>query len=153
MPQFASPFPLHWSRRLMIAALFCAFPFFVQAQPQTPGPADRAAIRSVIESQMAAFLKDDAVGAFSFANPMIQRMFGSPERFMSMVREGYAPVYRPSNVAFGPLDLVEGQWIQAVSVIGPDGQPALALYAMEKQADGSWLIAGCSLTKSPGAGA
>ena len=151
MPQIASSFWLGWSRRLILAALLCALPFFARAQ--TPGPADRAAIKSVIESQMAAFLKDDAIQAFSFANPMIQRMFVTPERFMSMVREGYTPVYRPSNVVFGPLDLVEGQWIQAVSLVGPDGQPALALYTMEKQADGSWRIAGCSLTKSPGAGA
>jgi hypothetical protein len=146
-------FALLWSRRLILTALFCALPVLAPAKAQTPDLADRAAIKSVIESQMAAFLKDDAVQAFSFANPVIQRMFGSPERFMSMVREGYAPVYRPSNVVFGPLDLVEGQWIQAVSVVGPDGQPALALYTMERQADGSWRIAGCTLTKSPGAGA
>jgi len=151
MPQIARRFALMWSRRLIFAALLCALPLFARAQ--APGPGDRAAIRSVIESQMAAFLKDDAVQAFSFANPMIQRMFGSPERFMSMVREGYAPVYRPSDVTFGALELVEGQWIQAVSVVGPDGQPALALYTMEKQADGSWLIAGCSLTRSPDVGA
>jgi hypothetical protein len=35
-------------------------------------------------------------------------------------------------------------------VIGPDGQPALALYAMERQPDGSWRIAGCTLTRPPG---
>jgi hypothetical protein len=151
MPQFAFPLWPVGFRRLIVAALFCALPFLVRAQTLEPG--DRAGIKSVIESQMAAFQKDDAARAFSFANPTIQRMFGSPERFMSMVREGYAPVYRPSNVVFGSLSWVEGDWIQAVSLVGPDGQPALALYTMEKQADGAWRIAGCALTKSPDAGA
>lgn len=136
----------HWVRRLIFVLALLAP---LSAQAQQPNAGDRAAIKSVIESQMAAFLRDDAANAFSFANPTIQRMFGTPERFLSMVREGYAPVYRPSSVIFGPLDEVEGQWIQAVSVVGPDGQPALALYTMEKQADGSWRIAGCTLTRPP----
>ncbi len=140
-----------WFRRLIFIVILSVAPLVGHAQ--SVSGADRAAIKSVIESQMAAFRSDDAARAFGYANPMIQGMFGTPERFMSMVREGYAPVYRPSNVLFGPLDFVNGEWIQAVSLTGPDGQPALALYTMEKQADGSWLIAGCALTKPPGAGA
>ena len=140
-----------WVRRQFFLLMFLLIP--VMASAQSIGTGDKAMIRNVIEGQMAAFLRDDAVKAFSYANPMIQRMFGTPDRFLSMVREGYAPVYRPSDVAFGALTPEDGKWIQAVSVIGPDGQLALALYTMEQQPDGSWLIAGCVLTKPPGAGA
>jgi hypothetical protein len=140
-----------WVRRQFFLLMFLLIP--VMASAQSIGSGDKAMIRNVIEGQMAAFLRDDAVKAFSYANPMIQRMFGTPDRFLSMVREGYAPVYRPSDVAFGALTPEDGKWIQAVSVIGPDGQLALALYTMEQQPDGSWLIAGCVLTKPPGAGA
>ena len=140
-----------WVRRQFFLLMFLLIP--VMASAQSIGSGDKAMIRNVIEGQMAAFLRDDAVKAFSYANPMIQRMFGTPDRFLSMVREGYAPVYRPSDVAFGALTPEDGKWIQAVSMIGPDGQLALALYTMEQQPDGSWLIAGCVLTKPPGAGA
>lgn len=140
-----------WVRRQFFLMVLLVIP--VMASAQSIGSGDKAMIRNVIEGQMAAFLRDDAVKAFSYANPMIQRMFGTPDRFLSMVREGYAPVYRPSDVAFGALTPEDGKWIQAVSVIGPDGQLALALYTMEQQPDGSWLIAGCVLTKPPGAGA
>ena len=140
-----------WVRRQFFLLMFLLIP--VMASAQSIGSGDKAMIRNVIEGQMAAFLRDDAVKAFSYANPMIQRMFGTPDRFLSMVREGYAPVYRPSDVAFGALTPEDGKWIQAVSVIGPDGRLALALYTMEQQPDGTWLIAGCELTKPPGAGA
>jgi len=144
-----------WFRRPIFVLLLLAGAALTPAlaSAQSLGAADRAAIRAVIESQMAAFQRDDAVKAFSFANPMIQRMFGTPDRFLSMVREGYAPVYRPSDVAFGAVTPEDGKWIQAVSVIGPDGQLTLALYTMEQQPDGGWLIAGCVLTRPPGAGA
>jgi len=140
-----------WIRRLIFTLLVALAPVAVEAQ--TLGSGDRAAIRSVIEGQMAAFRRDDAVTAFGFANPTIRRIFGTPERFIEMVREGYAPVYRPSDVVFESLIPEEDKWIQAVSVTGPDGRPALALYTMEKQPDGTWLIAGCALTKPVGAGA
>ena len=35
-----------------------------------------------------------------------------------------------------------------VELVGPSGEGALALYDMEHEADGSWRIAGCVLTKS-----
>jgi hypothetical protein len=35
-----------------------------------------------------------------------------------------------------------------VDLIGPDGEAATALYAMEQEPDGSWRIAGCMLLHS-----
>jgi hypothetical protein len=123
-----------------------------KARPATDvGAADRATIRGVISDQIAAFRRDDATTAFGFAAPNIQAMFGSPERFLGMVRDAYQPVYRPSDVAFGELVYVGDQLIQLVQVVGPDGVPRLALYFMDRQPDGNWRIAGCTLTAGQGA--
>ena len=122
------------------------------AQAQTggvPGLGEREvdAIRAVISRQMDAFKRDDAFAAFGFAAPSIQKMFGTPERFMTMVRRGYQPVYRPRSVAFRKIVTVDGKLVQPVFVVGPDGVPVTALYIMERQNDGEWRIAGCVLAQ------
>jgi len=98
---------------------------------------------------MAAFQRDAAAEAFAFASPGIRMMFGTPEAFMAMVRAGYLPVYRPRRAVFDdPVDR-QGRIIQPVRVVGPDGAAVVALYDMEAQPDGTWLIAGCSLVAPP----
>lgn len=106
----------------------------------------RTAIREVIQAQLAAFQSDDAALAFSYASPDIQARFESPTRFMSMVRAGYDPVYRPTAVEFQKLH-TDGQerWIQEVLLVDREGRPVLAYYPMRPQADGSWRIGGCTL--------
>jgi len=110
--------------------------------------ADRTAIRAVVEQQLAAFQRDDGRAAFSLASPTIQQQFRSSDNFMRMVRTGYQPVYRPRDVQFGAIATVNGDIVQRVELIGPDGKPALALYVMQRQPDGSWKINGCFLTAS-----
>jgi hypothetical protein len=110
--------------------------------------ADRAAIRIVVEQQLTAFQRDDGRAAFSLASPTIQQQFRSSDNFMRMVRTGYQPVYRPREVQFGDIATSNGNIIQRVELIGPDGKPALALYVMQRQPDGSWKINGCFLTAS-----
>lgn len=114
---------------------------------------DQGAIRQVIQDQIAAFRRDDAGTAFGFASPGIQRMFGNSANFMDMVRRGYAPVYRPRGVAFGDLVEIDGRTVQKVRLVGPDGSAARALYTMERQADGSWRIDGCTLQPDEAVGA
>jgi hypothetical protein len=114
----------------------------------TLGAADREAIRTIIERQLAAFQRDDERAAFDLASPTIQQQFRSAGNFMRMVRSGYQPVYRPRDVQFGTIETVEGAIVQRVELIGPDGVPALAHYVMERQPDGSWRINGCFLTAS-----
>ncbi|MGE0725605.1 MAG: DUF4864 domain-containing protein [Alphaproteobacteria bacterium] len=111
-------------------------------------PADRAAIEGVIRDQMAAFRRDDGAAAFAFAAPAIQAQFGTPAVFMEMVRTGYMAVYRPRSVEFRDLVTIDGQPVQRVLVVGPDGRAELAHYVMERQGDGAWRIAGCFLTRS-----
>lgn len=116
--------------------------------PAAVTEADRAAIVSVIRHQLEAFRADRGVEAFAYASPGVQRQFGTPERFMEMVRTGYRPVYRPRSVHF--LDLVTaggGAPTQRVLVLGPDGAAVLALYSMERQPAGEWRISGCVLQR------
>lgn len=115
--------------------------------------ADAAAIRGVIEAQLAAFQRDDGAAAFSFAAPAIQQQFGTPERFMQMVRTGYAPVYRPRQVFFQEL-LVHGErWVQPLLITAQDDSVLIAIYDMERQPDGTWRIGGVVLLPARAQGA
>src|SRR5258708_38492681 len=115
------------------------------AQAQSVSDADRAAIRQVIEAQVEAFRRDDGDAAFGLASPTIQGMFGTPQIFMDMVRQGYQPVYRPRAFDFREIVSLHGQPAQKVYVIGPDGRPVTALYPMRQLPDGTWRIDGCFL--------
>lgn len=106
---------------------------------------ERAAIRRVIEEQLEAFKRRDGAVAFGYAAPAIRELFGTPERFMSMVQREYPPIYRPKSFTFGDLEIVGGEFTQNVTVIGEDGVAASAFYLMSRQADGSWRILGCIL--------
>lgn len=108
-----------------------------------------AAIKTLIQRQIEAFLRDDAEGAFSLASPRIRSIFGTADNFLAMVRSGYGAVYRPRHLAFRDLVVISGNLIQPVVVIGPDGVPVTALYIIERQADGSWRIGGCVLVPEP----
>jgi len=108
---------------------------------------DKQAIEQVITGRIDAFRGDDEQRAFGYASPNIQFMFGNPERFMEMVREGYQPVYRPRSMVFGDLLVVDGSLVQELAVIGPDGAPHLARYVMEHEADGTWRVDGCVLVQ------
>ena len=117
----------------------------VPAHAQDVSPADRAAIRDIIQSQVDAFRRDDGDAAFGFASPAIRGMFGTSDVFMDMVRQGYQPVYRPKVFDFREIVTLHGQITQKVHVIGPDGRPVTAFYPMVKLPDGSWRIDGCYL--------
>ena len=130
---------------IVLVLLFFTLPAGAQTMPAEVGEADRQAIRMVIEAQLGAFQRDDAVAAFAQASPSIQAMFQTPDRFMDMVRGGYRPVYRPRQVEFRDIIDLDGVPTQRVFIIGPDGAPIMALYPMELQSDGVWKIGGCYL--------
>ncbi len=111
---------------------------------------DQDDIKTVIESQLNAFANDDGAEAFTFAAPIVQQLFRTPEQFMAMVKNGYQPVYRNSNRIFGAI-FQDGLGRPAMRVVltGADGKRYEALYAMEKQADGTWKIASCTILAIP----
>ena len=133
----------------LVAAMLSLFADDGSADDAAIGETDRGAIRAVIESQLAAFRRDDGAAAFAFASPTIQQMFLNPDVFMEMVRTGYRPVYRPREVEFRELVTEGGEPVQRVFLVGPDGAPAMALYFMQRQPDGTWRINGCILVKAP----
>ncbi len=138
---------------LIATAIFASFPTGIPTAwgqgEAGVSAANQGYIRNVIESQINAFLRDDGIEAFSYAAPAIQRRFQTPETFMEMVQTSFTPVYRPREVEVLDLKSRNGQVVQEVLLVGPDGRPVLALYTMEQQADGRWRIAGVVLVNLP----
>ena len=139
---------MRWRSLALAAGLLAMLSGPLLAGEKPLDPADGAAIRGVIERQLDAFRTDNSRETFAYASPAIQSIFKNPDAFMSMVRAGYKPVYRPREVEFRDLVAVEGRWTQRVLVVGPDGVPVMVQYVMEKQHDGSWRIDGCVFEQS-----
>jgi hypothetical protein len=130
---------------MRIANLLVALMIILGAAPACA--ADVTAAQGVIRAQEQAFARDDAAAAYSHAAPAIREIFPAPDIFMSMVQNGYAPVYRHKSFEFGE-SRSEGNWIsQHVHIIDANGEAWEALYTLEQQADGSYKITGCSLLK------
>jgi hypothetical protein len=113
--------------------------------------ADQSAFQEIINDQIAAFNADDGLRAYSHAAPVIKQLFPSPDNFMSMVRQGYQPVYRQKSFSFGEVMDDMGRPSQEVTIVDVNGQTWTAIYSFERQANGSWKISGCRLVKVPGA--
>jgi hypothetical protein len=111
---------------------------------------DSVAIHAVVQEQLEAFARDDAAHAFSLATPGIRARFGTAEAFLEMVRTDYPVVYRPRSVEFEAPVTIEGEVMQPVRMIDAQGAAWIALYPMERQADGKWRINGCQLAKLTG---
>ena len=109
---------------------------------------DVAAAQGVIRSQAEAFGRDDAAAAYSYAAPAIRNLIPQAGTFMSMVRQGYAPVYRHKSFEFGEARVEDGMIAQRVHIIDANGEAWEALYTLEQQPDGSLKITGCSLLKA-----
>lgn len=73
---------------------------------------------------------------------------------MAMVKQGYRPVWKPRNFAFGRArELGAGSIVQQLLVVGPDGRDYEAIYTLELQPDGSWRITGVSVRGATSLGA
>lgn len=117
-----------------------------------PVAADQKEIQRVIGDQVAAFEQDDFARAFGFASEAIRRLFGTPERFGRMVREGYPMVYRPDSLRFGAAREGRGRVIQRVIVTDAEGKLHLLDYDMI-ETDAGWRINGVIAVQAPQAGA
>jgi Domain of unknown function (DUF4864) len=136
--------------RIIVVALFLCITAF-GAHADGVSPAEKTEFQRIISAQIEAFRADDGNAAYGFAAPLIKQAFPSVDMFMGMVKQGYPQVYRPKSFAFtdATLDPV-GRPTQKVSIIGPDGKNYIATYTMQKQDDGTWRIAGCTLSEIPG---
>ena len=100
--------------------LLCAF-LVALASPACAAD-DVAAAQSVIRSQEQAFSRDDAAAAYSYAAPGIKGIFPRAEIFMSMVQQGYAPVYRHKSFEFGEARMEDGMIAQRVHIVDANGE-------------------------------
>ena len=109
---------------------------------------DVVAAQAMIRAQDDAISRDDAVGAYAHAAPAIKGLFPQAEIFMAIVRQGYAPLYKPKSFEFGETKATDGGLTQLVFITDADGMAWEALYLIEKQPDGSLKISGCTLKKA-----
>ncbi len=116
---------------MRIGALLVALSFAISSLSARAD--DVATAQSVIRAQEQAFGHDDAAAAYSYAAPAVKQIFPTPDIFMSMVQNGYAPVYRHKSFEFGDSKSEGNSIAQRVHII---------------QSDGSYKITGCSLLKA-----
>ena len=114
--------------------------------------AQEADIRSVIDGQITAFRADDFGAAFAFASPNIKGIFGTPDRFGQMVRQGYPMVHRPEDLRYLALRDEAGRKVQRVMIRDAQGRVHMLDYEMIETPEG-WLINGVRLLPPQGAGA
>jgi hypothetical protein len=136
-----------WLLGLALWLLACAAQATPRDAPTLPAK-DWQAIRKVIGDQLQALKAGDGAKAMTFAAPGIRVQFGTPENFLRMVREGYAPLLEARHTQFLEGALIEGATIQPLRLVLADNTVLVALYQMQKQPDGRWRIAGCALAPS-----
>lgn len=139
---------------MMRTLVVCLLVLFTSSFARATDESDRRAARATIERQIEAFKKNDPATAYAQAAPQIQSMFTSPETFLAMVEQGYPPVLRPRSYSFGAVeDSGDDEIAQGLNLQDDNGVDWVALYSLQKQADGQWRITGCSLRKAPGSNA
>ena len=131
---------------MRIAALLVVLS--IACSPISARADDVATAQGVIRAQEQAFGHDDAATAYSYAAPAVKQIFPAPDIFMSMVQNGYAPVYRHKSFEFGDSKTEGSAIAQRVHIIDANGEAWEALYTLEQQSDGSYKITGCSLLKA-----
>lgn len=116
-----------------------------------PAQAQDDPIRQTIQSQLDAFQADDFARAFTFASPTIKGLFGTPENFGAMVKNGYPMVYRPAQVEMGELREIAGNLWQRVRIVDQAGRAHLLDYMMVETPEG-WQINAVQLLPAPDVG-
>ena len=100
--------------------------------------------RFIIESQIQAFLDENAELAYSYAAPLIKMKFSNPLEFMYMVKSYYEPVYNPKQFQFIDAKYYEGAIYHQLQVISQQNETFLATYSLI-QDEGKWKISGCAV--------
>lgn len=117
-----------------------------------PAVAQEVPIQDTIQSQIEAFQADDFARAFTYASPTIKGMFGTPENFGAMVKQGYPMVYRPTEVQMMELREVAGNLWQRVRITDRAGAGWYLDYMMVETAEG-WQINAVQILPAPDVGA
>lgn len=124
--------------------ILSSFLFQVPAFSQ-PFSVNAVAAKAAVQGQLLAFANDDAELAFSFAAPIIQSVFKTPQNFIAMVIKSYPVVYRPVKVSFMKPESVGPDLLLPALMTDTRGKVWIANYTLQQQPDGKWLISGCEL--------
>ncbi|HEY3049781.1 MAG TPA: DUF4864 domain-containing protein [Polaromonas sp.] len=139
---------LRWCWWLAAATATLALHAGASAAPLSPS--DEKSVRSVVQAQLAAFAKDDAHKAFSYAAPNVREAVGTAASFMAMVRSSYPMVYRPASVAFLKPEGKDDKAILRVQMTDASGDSWLAIYSLQRQKNKAWRITGCAVVENKG---
>ena len=135
--------------RLLLAAL--ALLLAVPAAAQTAGPDASLTPEQVVRIQVEALQHNDDPApdagiavTFRFASPGNRAATGPFTRFAEMIRVGYPDLLGFTEARYGPIQVVGGQAVQAVTFVQPGGREATYLFGLSRQNRGA--CAGCWMT-------
>ena len=106
----------------------------------------RDELQSIITRQLAAFGREDATEAESFASPQLRDRFPDPSGFLAMVKENYAALVKPRSTHFDETSDSPHGPLQKMTVVANDGTVWIAVYSFERVGN-DWRISGCGLMK------
>ena len=122
--------------------------FLIQNGAYAITVSDEEEIISVVSAQLQAFQDDDFEKAYSYASPTIKTIFPDYKKFKDMVVGQYQAVYRPKSINIGSVSTEGGVPFLEVYLVDPGGIFVTAIYSMQQQENGSWLINGCFLSQA-----
>ena len=133
---------MHLKKTILIIATFLSISSLAKSEISYEKEFDET--QFIIESQIQAFLDDNAELAYSYAAPLIKMKFNNPIEFMSMVKNYYEPVYNPKQFYFIDARYFEGAIYHQLQVISQKDESFLATYSLI-QDEGNWKISGCAV--------
>ncbi|MGV3741660.1 MAG: DUF4864 domain-containing protein [Burkholderiaceae bacterium] len=133
-----------WQALLVVLA-FSMTAAHAIAQESTASTAQAQAITQVVRLQLAAFAEDDAEKAFSLATAETQSLAGTPTELLRVIKRRFAPVYRHRQALFSEPEIIGTHGLQVVQLIDHENLVWIAIYQVEREADGTWKVDGCQL--------
>ena len=133
---------MHLKKTILIIITFLSISSLAKSEISYEKEFDETQI--IIESQIQAFLDENAELAYSYAAPLIKMKFNNPIEFMLMVKNYYEPVYNPKQFYFIDARYFEGAIYHQLQVISQQNESFLATYSLI-QDEGKWKISGCAV--------
>ena len=133
---------MHFKKTILIIITFLSISSLAKSEISYEKEFDET--QFIIESQIQAFLDENAELAYSYAAPLIKMKFNNPLEFMSMVKNYYEPVYNPKQFYFIDARYFEGAIYHQLQVISQQDESFLATYSLI-QDEGNWKISGCAV--------
>ena len=133
---------MHFKKTLLIFITFLSISSLAKSEISYEKEFDET--QFIIESQIQAFLDENAELAYSYAAPLIKMKFNNPLEFMSMVKNYYEPVYNPKQFYFIDARYFEGAIYHQLQIISQQDESFLATYSLI-QDGGKWKISGCAV--------